>query len=1324
MKIQIYILIAILLCAGTLYGQDVAITGSSDRSLTFEFHPQMWKVLDIKGSDRSYTSVRFEGDEINSSPGHPMIPQRTIMIGIPVNASVKYSVIEITEGTRLQGRLAPVPFYTDDASYIEEPGSYQSQQIPENLISDVKTGYIRNQHVLRLRISPVRYFPQQNVIETIEKMVVRINFSSAGDAKSDQTQSGGDEAFYEGVLLNYEQAGKWRKTRQPAALKRSFSTLTNDMYKVFTKHEGVHKINGAMLLDAGISIQDINPATIQLFNNGGMEMPRERYRYQAGAAIEVVRMDSLIENAITVVDGGDNSFDESDYILFFAKSVNGWQSSGTHNTFLHYINHYTDENVFWLTWNNENGKRIDGVELPVDNQLPLTDRTIDHLYFEEDRENPIDSGIDWYGQSFENNGGSNLDTKNFTFNLKGAVPEDSTSVRVHVAGTSRGNHDFRFLVNDSYIGNTSFYCYTSKYTVIATSLFSGRTNNTLTDGYNKITLEYRAAENYAKAYLDWIEIDYTRRLLAIENKMHFYSPALQGTYRYQLSDFTDSDIHVFDISDFSSVKKFENLQISNGTVVFSDTVNTDRVKRYFATTSSNVLTPVRITKDSHASNLRNPSNQAAFIIIAHDDFYDQALELKSLRENCDNLKTEVVRISDVYDEFSWGLFDPVAIRDFIEYAFDNWAVQPQYVLLLGSGDFDYRNIADEEDNNWIPPYETNEKYEGDSRAWDDWYVCVSGNDEYIDLAIGRLPARNPDHAEHMIRKIIDYKNNPEYGDWRNTITFVADDEYGETTYGPEPEHTEQAETISENYIPRHFNINKIYLVEYPPVYTASITGIRKPAAQEAIVDAINNGTLIINYIGHGRYDLWAHEVVLDMDQDLQKIQTGRRQAFWVAGTCYFGRFDNPDYESMTEELLVMKENGAIGVLAAARLVGSAPNAALNKLFYQKLLPTAHSQVRIGDAVAMAKNARGNQQNDQKIILFSDPTLHLANPSISAKIESVSPDTIKALSKMTVSGEIRKDGQKWDAFSGDILLKAYDSKKSRTYDINENLSLDYWLPGNTIFRGPATVENGEFSFQFIVPKDITYGGRNGKLSIYLWNGDHGDGSGYISPLPVGGTNTSLFDKTGPEIRILMNGADIIESGYANQNPEMTIEITDSISGVNIAGDIGHSIMLTLDGKKENITDMFNYFNNSYISGSAVQQPGPLEAGEHNLTLKAWDNSNNSNEISARFTVIKNDKLILEDVLNYPNPFRSDTEFTFRINQDAECTIKIFTVAGRLLKTIDAPFIENGFNTVYWDGKDAEGDALANGVYLYKISARSQYDGRTISTEKIEKLMIMR
>lgn len=1297
---------------------SVSVTEVDYSSVIITLEPEKWIVSDKQvGSDR-YVDISFDGGEILTEPGEPQIPGCSVLIGIPEGDEPQIQVIDIVSGRRISGKLLPTPTYLPEIEFMPNAEIYVSaRRFPENFEMSKRFGYIRDQRVVSLQLFPAHYVPATNKITLYDRIVIQVSFSASvtKDVQVDTLPYDERELFYRGSIANYNQAKVFRSKTARNALRKAREGTAVEYYKLYIRSEGIYRITGKMLAEKGIDIKTIDTARLRIYNNGGRELARK---------INDARPDSLILNAFYLEDGGDGRFDTSDYILFYGVGVNGWDYDPESATFSHYINHYVDENVYWLTWSDGgSGKRMmESSSLPM-NSLPTLTTFRDHVFLEDEFYNPLNSGIDWYGKTFGRNANAVVDEKKFSFNLPGAVAGEPVDFDIRIIGASAGDQRFEFYMNDYYLGLLSFYSYSFKYINLTPNLFKMSRPNVLKDGLNELTIRYHAVNTYSKAYLDWIELDLTRKLIATDNRLLFYSPEKAGTYRYELTNFSSDDIHVFDVTDFSAVRLINDYVIADNRLQFADEVTTDYPRRYFVTTSNNFMSPLKIEKDI-ASDLRSGSNGADFIIITHDDFRDQALPLKSLRENCDNLKTHVVNITDVYDEFSWGLFDPVAIRDFVKYAYESWQPRPRYVLLFGSGDFDYRNILDPVDNNFIPPFETTEPYEGDSRVRDDFYVCVNGEDNFIDLSIGRLPVRNPDQAANVVRKIIDYRNNPLMGDWRNRITLVADDVFGESSLGYEREHTDQAEYMAENQIPPEFDVQKIYLVEYPAVYTASITGIRKPSAQEEIIKSVNQGTLIINYIGHGRYDLWAHEVVLDMSTDLQRIDCGRKQAFWIAGTCYFGRFDNPDYESMSEELILLKDNGAIAVFAAARLVGSGPNADLNKLLYRKLLPSLHYKVRLGDAVAQAKNARGNLENDQKIILFGDPTMYLGNPQHDVKIIDIEPDSIKALTKMMVRGEIQRDGQRWSDYDGTVLLETFDSRKYRSYTLEDNSALNYWLPGNTIFRGKGTITGGEFKVEFIVPKDITYGSNTGRINVYFFNDAHEDGSGFKDELAIGGTNTELLDNVGPEISLRLNGNELTDNGFTSSDPVLHIDVMDSLSGINIAGEIGHTITFSLDGKKEDVTQLFEYDNDSYVAGSVETRLGPLNDGPHQITIKAWDNSNNSSELSTEFHVVSDERLVLKDVLNYPNPFHGATDFTFWVSQECAVDIKIYTVAGRLIRHIEQPFAQIGFNYIQWDGRDEDGDLLANGVYLYKVKAKAGVGDDIVSADAIQKLIISR
>jgi len=282
-----------------------------------------------------------------------------------------------------------------------------------------------------------------------------------------------------------------------------------------------------------------------------------------------------------------------------------------------------------------------------------------------------------------------------------------------------------------------------------------------------------------------------------------------------------------------------------------------------------------------------------------------------------------------------------------------------------------------------------------------------------------------------------------------------------------------------------------------------------------------------------------------------------------------------------------------------------------------------------------------------------------------------------------------------------------------------------LPGNVLFRGQAKVEQGQFAIKFIVPKDISYGGADARVSVYFWGRD-GDGAGYRSGLRVGGTGALVADTQGPQISIGFKDRHFASGEYVGANPILRVQISDSLSGVNIAGDIGHKITMVLDGREEerkDLTEFFNYEEGSYTSGSLEYQLFNLAEGSHTVQVKAWDNSNNSGIATATFFVVASRELKISDVVNFPNPFRDRTDFTFLISRDAEVTVSIYTLAGRLVKKITTQAVSN-FNAIPWDGCDEDGDELANGVYLYRIVARGQGSDGQVTAEAIGKLVIAR
>ena len=488
------------------------------------------------------------------------------------------------------------------------------------------------------------------------------------------------------------------------------------------------------------------------------------------------------------------------------------------------------------------------------------------------------------------------------------------------------------------------------------------------------------------------------------------------------------------------------------------------------------------------------------------------------------------------------------------------------------------------------------------------------------------------------------------------------------------------------------------------------------------------------YIGHGGPTVLAQERLLSSDRDLNIIDTGMKLPVWVAGTCEFGRYDDPNIQSMAEDLLVQKQNGAIGMFAASRLVYSGANKRITVHFFRKLLPDhpfSSNTTRIGTALLSGKIAHGEASNDQKYHYLGDPTMRVTLPKGRAIVNETDPRTLQALGKASISGKILdENGDKLSSGSVSVAVNIFDSvvpvTRSETYN-GVTGSVKYKLPGSRIFSGPVSAVGDSFSSTFIVPRDINYGGNSGKGIVYWWDEKTGmDGAGSLNGIEYDGTANVSSDDLGPDIAIgfeelYFRSGDIIP-------PDATLEvIINDDNGINLAEEVGHKITLTIDNElnsKFNVTQFFEYDIDSYQKGTLRYPMPPLDKGEHSVTVKAWDSYNNFTEETVVFNISSSEELAIERVYNYPNPMTVSTDFTFYLTHPVDVVeISIYTVAGRLIRKIqDYSAVSVGFQSIRWDGTDEVRDRIANGVYIYRLRAKSSQTGNW--QEVLEKLAIAR
>ncbi|MGA9406423.1 MAG: type IX secretion system sortase PorU, partial [Bacteroidota bacterium] len=556
---------------------------------------------------------------------------------------------------------------------------------------------------------------------------------------------------------------------------------------------------------------------------------------------------------------------------------------------------------------------------------------------------------------------------------------------------------------------------------------------------------------------------------------------------------------------------------------------------------------------------------------------------------------------------------------------------------------------------------------------------------------------------------------------------------------------EQADSLARAYVPAAFDLKKIYEEAYPTVIAS--TGRTKPAARQAIIDQVNQGTLVINYTGHGNPTVWSHETILTENDVMTQFFNANALAFFVAATCDWGRFDDAGSQSSAEEAIVNPNGGAIGVITPDREVYSDQNFDLNILLYQSLFSTDLFSLtpRLGDALMVTKNnnALSDLENNRKYHLLADPTLRLAIPHLVMQIDSINGkpvsnatfDTLQALSKVTVTASIRdNNGAVQNINSDSALVTIFDAEPTDSvYDSGINSDGSTWqhsftflVPGATIYRGDNTIHNGRVSATFIIPKDISYENKQGKVSVYF-SGNGTDGRGYTDRVIVGGTSTSLVNDTqGPTINIYFDTRSFRSGDLVTENPMLIVDLTDS-SGINDAGSgVGHGLEAWLDGDSKSIdlTDFYTGAKDNYQAGTIEYQFTGLAPGQHTLAVRAWDVYNNSSTSQVGFSVASGTSLALENVFNIPDPVRSTTTFTFQHNQltPINVEIKIYTVAGRLIQVLSSNSYPERFVEIPWDCRDRDGSKVANGTYFYKVIAKT-VDGK-FTNEALGKLSIVR
>lgn len=1138
-------------------------------------------------------------------------------------------------------------------------------------------------------------------------------------------------------------SAKLKGVNQQAKIYAPTSVLNSGKwFKIGLVKDGVYKLSYSFLKNLGLDVTSVDPRNIRIYGNGGGQLPY---------ANSVFRRDDLSENAILIQGESDGVLDNSDYVLFYGQGQDRWEyKSTTCPNFQHNKNNYSDTTFYFITADLGFGKRI----TQQSSLSTFTDNvsSFDDYYFtEDDATNLLKTGREWYGFNFDI-----LTAYNITYNFPNIDVTFPATVKADLV--SRGSSFSSYSLN---VGGSSQTITASS---VPTSLYYGTyaaaasTCLPIPNPTSVLNVNLTKQTASAVGWLNYIEVNVRRLLMMVGDQMQFRDSKTVGAGKKAQFNFSSSvNVNIWETTDPTNVSLLTTV---NTPGLFQFTVASDSLREFIAFTGNNYLTP--ISKGQVSNQNLHGLTQVDMVLVTHPTFWNEALALANFHTSNDNLTVALVTPQQIYNEFSSGSQDVSAIRDFVKMFYDrstNYADMPKYLLLFGDGSFDNKHRL-AYNTNFIPTYQSlNSLDPTGSYVSDDFFGLLDDTegrwDEFssdlVDIGIGRFPVKNVNEAKNLVNKVIKYaspaplsattgaicnniENTSPFGDWRNTICLLADDEDNNTHVS---QANQMATLINNSY--KKFNVDKIYIDATTQVATPG--GNRYPDATDAVNKRMAKGTLIMNYTGHGGQLGLTHERVVEIS-DIKSWDNLYRLPLFVTATCEFSRFDDPSLTSAGEEVLLSPIGGGIGLLTTVRLVYSSPNFTLNMNFYSHLFDTLPNgeKARLGDLYRFTKVSSGPGVNNRNFTLLGDPAVRLAFPqynivtdSLNGKLLISATDTLKALSTCKIAGHLTdKYGNNLTTYNGFIYPTVYDKPTNITTLSNDGSavspSFTFKLQKNILYKGKVSVTNGQFQFKFTVPKDIAYQYGLGRISYYSENGVN-DGNGYTENFYIGGSSANAeTDAIGPDVKLYLNDTKFVFGGTTNQNPFLYAIIKDK-SGVNTVGNgIGHDLLAIVDGNNENATILNDYYQSDLDSDSSGTIRFPfknLSEGNHTLSLKVWDIYNNSSQSYTEFVVANAASIALKHVLNYPNPFTTKTSFYFEHNkccEQLEVQIQILTISGKVVKNILTRTTTEGFRSeaIDWDGKDDFGDNIGRGVYLYHVKVKSA-DGTT--ADKFEKLVIL-
>ncbi len=1127
-----------------------------------------------------------------------------------------------------------------------------------------------------------------------------------------------------------------------ATVSRNFNTITNSVlasgewYRFYVEKSGAYILTKPFLQQLGLNVAAINPRKIKIYGNGGRMIPLKNGDFYP---------DDLTENAVTVTGEADGVFNDVDFVAFYAEGVDQFSAENATSN-----NLYSTKSYYYINVSGADGKRINEINQPTSAATQTFTTFDDYQYHELDLVNIVRLGRRWFGEEF-----SSTDSREFDFALPNAVPGSNVLLTVVAAATSLTSTSLKVDANNQTVGTIPFSAISTSDLARGGSLIN--VPATASELFKvKLTYENNGVPG-SKGYLDYIAIKAQRNLKGYGTQFIFQKDDAatgSGIGNYQIQN-ASSISEVWDITDIFNVGKYTNTD--SNTINFK--VQLGEARKYLALVPSNFLTPLKESqtrvfnqnlKGTVFNDAQGQFKDIDYLIITPYIFYTQAEKLANFHRNYSQMNVKVITTESIYQEFCSGKQDIGAIRNFVKYVYNNAstpAKRVKYLNLFGDASYDFKNrLGAARFSNFVPIYHALNSFTTGEASFssDDFFGLMDDNEGNLDpsppgslgldIAVGRMIVDSPLRGEQMVNKVIEYHDIKSYGGWRNNYVFIADDAdiSGDATLQQKQNNMADIIVTEKPFI----NAQKILLDSYEQVTSSG--GSRYPRARQDFFNAFGKGALVFNYLGHGGEDGLAQERIWEQ-LDGQTLANRYKYPLFITITCDFSRFDNPFRPTAGEQTYWNPRGGAISMISTVRAVGQSTGESFNFVLSRFLFAYGSDNYpTIAEALRLAKNDFSN--NTHVVFMIGDPAMKLAiaRPKIVLTKVNGAPitgavDNLASLGFVTLSGEVLDENNNpLPSYKGELAVQVFDKNLTRQTLNNDNNAppINFQTLGETVFRGNASVNNGQFEFGFVVPRDIAIPVGNGRISFYAKRQQILlDKSGFNNSIQVGGINVNApADNIGPTARLYMNDESFVSGGLTNNSPFLLVFLEDE-NGINTASGIGHDIVAILDGNESSPYKLNDYYEtelDNYKKGKLKFPFRDLSIGLHVLTFKAFDVYNNPVEASITFIVADSATITISNVLNYPNPFVNYTQFWFTHNRPFEpldVQVQVMTITGKVVWTKNQVVTTDGFlsREITWDGKDDFGDKLGKGVYVYKLTVKSMVSGT--KTSKYEKLVIL-